>query len=161
MPAGVRIRPARPADHEALSALFREADTLHARILPGFFRRPARAAARARDDIEKILRSPDETILVADGDAGVVGLVHLQIYDTPAIATMVPKRRAHIDNLIVDEPARRGGIGRRLVDAATTWARERNAAEILLTVWAGNEAAEKFYAALGFGRVNSVLGRSL
>jgi hypothetical protein len=47
------------------------------------------------------------------------------------------------------------------VEAAAPLRRGRDAEEILLTVWAGNEGAEKFYARLGFGRVSSVLGRRL
>lgn len=155
------IRKARRSDSDALARLLCEADELHARLMPGYFRRPTRPT-RARDQLERILDAIDQGLYVAeDPEAGVCGLVHVQLYDTPAIASMVPKRRAHIDNLVVTEGMRRRGLGRRLVEAAIAWAREQGAAEILLTVWAGNEAAERFYDALGFARVSTVLGKTL
>lgn len=155
------LRPARSEDYEALEALLAEADQLHARILPSYFR-PPRKATRTREELARLLASRDERIVVAEDDAGcVIGLVHVQIYDTPAIATMVPKRRAHVDNLVVTERKRRGGVGSALLQAAAEWARAQGAREILLTVWAGNESAERFYEALGFRRVSSVLGREL
>lgn len=154
------IRKARLEDYPALTSLLREADELHARLLPSYFRVP-RGPARSRDDMDRLLRAMDEAIYVAEVDGAIVGLVHVQLYDTPAVAVMVPKRRAHIDNLVVAEGARRAGVGRKLVDTAAEWAREKGAREILLTVWAGNEGAEQFYDALGFRRVSSVLGREL
>jgi ribosomal protein S18 acetylase RimI-like enzyme len=155
------IRPARDGDFHELCALFKAVDDLHARLMPTYFRRSGRPP-RGRDDIERILRAPDETILAAEQPgAGVVGLVHVQIYDTPPVATMVAKRRAHIDNLVVDGQFRRRGTGRGLLEAAGEWARARGAEDLVLTVWAGNEDALRFYETLGFARVNTVLGRSL
>lgn len=155
------VRRAQSDDYEAVMALLREADVLHAQILPGYFK-PPRRAARTREELGRLLGAKDEALYVADDPAaGVLALCHVQIYDTPAMATMVAKRRAHIDNLIVTEAARRRGIGRQLVDAGAGWAREQGARELLLTVWAGNTAADRFYEALGFGRVSSVLGRTL
>jgi ribosomal protein S18 acetylase RimI-like enzyme len=157
----VHIRPAREADYIALCSLFKAVDELHARLLPSYFKRSPRPP-RTREEIDKILRAPDETILSAvDGEGYVIGLVHVQIYDTPAVAMMVPKRRAHIDNLVVDEGVRRRGLGRRLLQTAAEWSRARGAEELLLTVWEGNEAAYGFYEKMGFSRINTVLGRSL
>lgn len=159
-----KIRRARADDHAALLALLREADELHARMLPSFFRPPAgkRGAATNEGLLRRIdAGTTDEDVAVAEDDGVVIALVHTQIYDTPAIASMVPKRRAHIDSLIVTGTARRRGIGRSLVAHASDWARRQGAAEILLTVWAGNDAADRFYEALGFDRISSVLGRTL
>ncbi len=155
------IRNARSEDYAALCALWKAVDDLHARLLPGYFKRSARPPRR-RDEVERLLRAPDEALLVAEAEEGrVVGLVHVQIYDTPAVAMMVPKRRAHIDNLVVDEGQRRQGIGSRLLDAAADWARGRGAEDLLLTVWEGNDDALRFYEKLGFAQVNTVLGRPL
>jgi ribosomal protein S18 acetylase RimI-like enzyme len=156
----VRIRQAQLADYEALGRLFLEVDELHARLLPAYFRRP-RGTARSRELIGRILSAPDETILVAHEDGELLGLVHVQLYDTPPIAVMVPRRRAHVDNVVVAAAARRRGVGRRLMEGAARWARDRGAEELLLTVWAGNEEAERFYDALGFHAVNRVLGKPL
>jgi ribosomal protein S18 acetylase RimI-like enzyme len=150
-------------DYDVLMALVGEADELHARLMPGYFRRPNRPA-RTRAELSRVLGALDEIIYVAveDGPAAeVVGLVHAQIYDTPPGPALVQRRRAHVDNLVVGTRHRRCGYGRALLDAASTWARAKGAEEILLTVWSGNGDAERFYERLGFGRVSSVLGRPL
>jgi ribosomal protein S18 acetylase RimI-like enzyme len=161
----IELRDAAGADLPALIALWRLMDSLHAQLLPRFFRRPAPSGgavpARAREEIGRILRATDEKVRVAVEDGAVVGLCHTQVYDTPPQPSLTPARRAHIDSLVVLESARRRGIGRKLVDDAAAWGRSRGASEMVLTVWAGNHEAERFYHALGFDRVSSVLGRAL
>jgi GNAT superfamily N-acetyltransferase len=154
-------RAAQPDDYDALCALWRVMDELHARIQPAYFRRPT-GSARRRAEVERILASGDETlrVAVADGD-DVVGLVHAIVYDTPPVPAMTPCRRVHVDSLVVAPAWQRHGVGRLLVDDVEAWARARAAAELVLTVWAGNEGAASFYGALGFAPVNTVLGKRL
>jgi GNAT superfamily N-acetyltransferase len=47
------------------------------------------------------------------------------------------------------------------MQAATEWARDKGASQLLLTVWAGNDEAERFYAALGYRTISQVLGSDL
>jgi len=161
------VRVAGDDDLDALARLWHEADELHARLSPGFFRRPdsGRGRQRAAEALRDAGESEHETILVALGKEGardvVAGAVHLQIYDTPVGHTMVSQRRGHIETLIVARAQRRRGIGRALMAAATEWARGRGAHQLLLTVWAGNDDAERFYAALGYRTISQVLGTDL
>ncbi len=66
--AAATIRPARRDDLDAIARLARAMDELHARILPGYFRRPSRPARP--DKLEQILRATDEAILVARATHG-------------------------------------------------------------------------------------------
>ena len=96
--------------------------------------------------------------LVAAGERGTVsGFLSLRIYETPADPTMVPRRRAHLETLVVAAAHRRPGIGRRLMAEATAWARGQGAVEMVLTVWAGNAAADAFYERLGYRVLSRVL----
>ncbi len=70
---------------------------------------------------------------------------------------MVPRRRAHLETLVVAAAARRRGLGRRLVTAAGDWARAQGAVEMVLTTWAGNTAADAFYERLGYRVLSRVL----
>jgi len=158
------VRVADDDDLDALARLWHEADELHARLSPGFFRRPdaSRGRQRASEALRDAAESEHETILVAvDGKSAVAGACHIQIYDTPVGHTMVPQRRGHIETLIVARAQRRRGIGRALMSAATEWARGHGAHQLLLTVWAGNADAERFYAALGYRTISQVLGTDL
>jgi ribosomal protein S18 acetylase RimI-like enzyme len=74
---------------------------------------------------------------------------------------MVPRRRGHVESLVVATGARRRGLGRRLMDEASDWARGAGAVELVLTTWAGNDEAEAFYRQLGYRPLSQVLARSL
>ena len=158
------MRAAVDGELEALGRLWHEADALHAQLSPGFFRHPeaGRGRQRAEEALRDAAESEHETILVAvDGKSAVAGACHIQIYDTPVGHTMVPQRRGHIETLLVARAQRRRGIGRALMSAATEWARGHGAHQLLLTVWAGNADAERFYAALGYRTISQELGPDL
>jgi len=160
---------------DALQALWRQIDELHAALVPGYFRAssPGPGAggggggARAP---ERFVADPHAAMLVAEADpppgggvmtGAVIGAVLVRAYDTPTDPTMVPRRRAHVEALVVDRRHRRAGVGRALMEAASTWARERGATEIVLTVWAGNQAAEAFYQRLGYQIVSRALSKPI
>jgi ribosomal protein S18 acetylase RimI-like enzyme len=152
----VTVRPACEADRLALDALWRSVDELHARLLPGYFRR-AHSPVRPSLFVAQALDARDQTLLVAEIAGKVIGLVHVEIYDTPPLPVMVPRRRAHIEDLVVAEEQQRSGVGRRLMEQAACWAREQGATQVVLTVWRGNDAARRFYESLGYCEVSRAL----
>jgi ribosomal protein S18 acetylase RimI-like enzyme len=62
-----------------------------------------------------------------------------------------------VETLVVSRACRRHGIGRALMAEAAGWARRKGAAELVLTVWAGNSEAEAFYQRLGYRTLSQVL----
>jgi len=150
------VRRANTEDRPAIEALWREVDRVHARLQPGFFRL-AGGSPRTNTFLMDALHDQDEIVLLAIADGAAVGLVHAQIYDTPATPTLKPCRRAHIEDLVVTRSWRRRGLGRQLMAAAASWARANRAQQIVLTVWEGNLAARRFYDALGYRDVSRTL----
>jgi ribosomal protein S18 acetylase RimI-like enzyme len=141
---------------------------LHAALVPGYFRAagpPGGGVAGAPRPSSRFAADPHAVMLVAEGVGDIpppiIGAISVRAYDTPTDPTMVPRRRAHVEALVVDERHRRAGVGTALMAAATAWARERGAKEIVLTVWAGNAVAEAFYARLGYQVVSSALSKPL
>lgn len=155
----IAIRPARRSDAPSLAALWRNVDDLHARLWPSFFRAGGEGARLAA--IESVLRSSEQILLVADLRGSLIGLVQAQIFDTPDAPMLVPRRRLHVEELVVAPDARRRGIGRRLVRDAIRWGSQHGAAEVVLVVWRGNAGAERFYRALGFRAVHRVLSQRI
>lgn len=158
------IRRARVEDWESARVLWREADDFHAGLAPGYFRKTARAASEWRD----LLASSEAAVFVAEGDpqadnagAGLAGIVSVRVYETPPDPAMVPLRRGHVEMLVVSAAHRRRGVGTSLMEEVRSWARRQGAAELVLTVWAGNSAAEAFYERLGYGALSRVLSKKI
>ncbi|HVX97802.1 MAG TPA: GNAT family N-acetyltransferase [Polyangia bacterium] len=153
------IRRARATDWAHARALLGEADELHARLAPSYFRKGARAEA----DWRKLVAAFDAGVFVSEGEPGVglVGVAIVRVYDTPPDPTMVALRRAHVETLVVSAPRRRRGLGAQLMDEVVAWARRQGAAELVLTVWAGNDAAQAFYERLGYRELSRVLAAKL
>jgi ribosomal protein S18 acetylase RimI-like enzyme len=57
---------------------------------------------------------------------------------------------ASVDDLAVDRAVRGSGVGRRLMDQAVQWARERGLAGVRLETQSNNVAACRFYKRYGF-----------
>jgi ribosomal protein S18 acetylase RimI-like enzyme len=153
--AVVRVRPARRDDWPAVRALLREADDLHAKLAPDYFR----SAPRGDDEWQHLLEEGNGAVLVAapsDG-AGPVAVLVARLYDTPDNPMMVQRRRLHIETVVVACEHRRRGIGRRLMAEAAAWGRRLGAVEVVLTTWVGNDGAEAFYARLGYRVLSRVL----
>jgi GNAT superfamily N-acetyltransferase len=151
------VRRAREDDWEGVRALWREVDDLHAALAPAYFRRTARAEREWRE----LLGAPETAVFIAElaetEGAGVAGVVSVRVYETPPDPAMVPLRRGHVELLVVSADHQRRGLGRLLMEEATAWARRQGAAELVLTVWAGNRAAEAFYERLGYAPLSRVL----
>jgi len=155
------LRRARYEDRPGIACLLRDIDELHAGLAPKYFR----SAPRADADWERALVDPTAAVFVAAGGPGaaggaaqgLLGLLLIRIYDTPADPTMVPRRRGHIETLVVEARHRRRGIGRGLLAQAADWARAQGAVELVLTTWTGNDAADAFYERLGYRVLSRVL----
>lgn len=148
------MRAAGAKDRDAAARLLELAEALHAELQPQFFR-PS-AGPRRIFPVDG-----DETLLVAERDGSVCGLLRARVSESAADGGMVRARRALVEELVVDPSQRRRGCGRALLDAAAAWARTRGARQLVLTVWEGNRDAAEFYAALGYRRISQVLGTDL
>ena len=98
-----------------------------------------------------------EIPIVAVIDDQVVGFAGLRI--VPNI--FYPGAHAEITELFVEEQHRRQGIASALMRYAEEIAQSRSAKEIVLHTGEDNQAARKFYAAMGYEEWELVLGREL
>lgn len=150
----VRVRPATRHDVPSLRRLRAQVHALHARLLPDFFRLEADGQAMVLE------RDPHAELFVAEVAAQIWGYIVVRVVDTPLDPAMTPRRRAHVEIIVVDESHRRQGIGGRLMKEAALWAHGRGAVEVVLTVWTDNREAEGFYQSLGYEPIARVLRRS-
>ena len=154
-PEPLVIRPANRDDGASVAALLAELDSLHTSLRPDFFRtHPASGATGSirRVSAELLNRfQPDSSsaLLLAVRGRTALGVVHVELRDTPQTPGFAQRRRLLIDSLVVTSRTRRLGVGRKLMEAAERWGKSRGAVQVVLTVWEGNDEATRFYEALG------------
>jgi ribosomal protein S18 acetylase RimI-like enzyme len=97
------------------------------------------------DELATIVSSPATRLLVArDGDDTIVGTLTLVAFRIPTGVG------AWIEDVVVDERARRRGVGEALIAAAIRLAEESGARHVNLTSRPEREAANRLYRRLGF-----------
>jgi ribosomal protein S18 acetylase RimI-like enzyme len=131
------IRRAGPQDLDALAILF-----------DGYRRFYGQASdiAGARDWLRSRLRLGESVVLVAESQDALVGFTQLyRMYSSVRMA-----RTWILNDLFVAENARRGGVARALLDAASNFAKEDGAAGISLETTRDNAPARALYRSAGW-----------
>jgi ribosomal protein S18 acetylase RimI-like enzyme len=130
---GVEVGPVEVVDDELVDAF--------TRLIPQL---SSSAPAPSAADLAAIVGSPDAVVYVARLDHRIVGSLTLAFYRIPT------GLKAWIEDVVVDDSARRQGIGEALNQAALDEARRRGARSVSLTSRAGRAAANRLYRRIGF-----------
>lgn len=91
------------------------------------------------------LEAHREAVFAAELCGQVAGIVHVEKYELLYFDTV-----ANILGLAVCSACRRRGIGRRLMQAAESWAKENGAVGVRLNSGASRTEAHEFYRSLGY-----------
>lgn len=118
-------------------------------LTPGFGEVLTRAVAEQR---------PDAAVLVAEDPNGTrLGFISLRVVEDAVIGG----KRGHVADLAVATTTHRSGVGRALMQAAESWARNRGLDIVTLDVWSTNRRALAFYRALGYSIESLSLAKRL
>ena len=101
---------------------------------------------RARDFLHERLSRGESAVLVAELDGRIAGFT--QLY--PMFSSVRTARLWVLNDLYVEESARRHGLARALLDAAADFAREQGATGLMLETSRDNEPARALYRAAGW-----------
>ena len=101
---------------------------------------------RARDFLHERLQRGESAILLAEFDGRAAGFT--QLY--PMFSSVRTARIWVLNDLYIDEGARRHGVGKALLDAAAQFAKEQGAAGLVLETTRDNDAARALYRAAGW-----------
>ena len=112
-----------------------------------FYGQPSDLAA-ARAFLAERLRRHESVIFVAIADDVTLGFT--QLY--PSFSSVSVRRLWILNDLFVSPAARRGGVGRRLLERAREWAVETEAKGLTLTTAVTNSAARSLYESCGWRR---------
>jgi ribosomal protein S18 acetylase RimI-like enzyme len=130
----VSVQEARAVDDELVDAFVRLTPQLSRSNPPP-----------TREELDELVRSDASHLLVArDDSGGILGSLTLVIFRIPTGV------RAWIEDVVVDEAARRQGVGETLNREALRIAAENGARTVDLTSRPSREAANRLYQRIGF-----------
>jgi len=105
------------------------------------------------------LRKRDVRVLVAERGGQVIGYAYMGVEGYDWMSLRGPAGMLH--DVVVD-PAHRGtGVGRRLLDAALAWLKERGVPRVVLDTAFPNVAAQRLFEKAGFRRTMVEMTREL
>jgi ribosomal protein S18 acetylase RimI-like enzyme len=131
--SALRVRPAAEADAATVAVLVTQL---------GYPSDVSQVLARMR----RVQDDPDIRMLVAENDAGIVGMIGIMVF--PAFHR--DGLHGYITALAVEEAVRGSGAGATLLKAAEAWFAGRGIAKVTLTTAAHRERAHRFYEKHGY-----------
>ena len=102
------------------------------------------------EDMKRKCEEHDGQIIVSEIDGNIAGFVSVLANVSSGVLNDGNLICSCIDDLIVREQFRRLGVAKKLVEAAESFAKSKNARWLRLSVMARNTSARKLYSSLGF-----------
>jgi GNAT superfamily N-acetyltransferase len=134
---GMEVRLAHIDDLEEVTRLFDRYRMFYAQVSD---------LDAARQFIQMRFQQGDSTIFIALDELRGVGFT--QLY--PSFSSVSMKRLWILNDLFVEETARRQGIGAQLMQAAESFARQTGAVRIALSTQITNQSAQSLYESRGY-----------
>ena len=140
------IRQASVADIPQLINLLHQVDMVHHRLRPELFK--PYTTKYSEQELETLLGDESKPVFVYD-DGEVRGYAFCQISQVKDDRLLQDCKTLYLDDLCVDEAVRGGHIGSALFRFVREYARSIACQDVTLNVWAGNDAAMRFYQSMG------------
>lgn len=101
------------------------------------------------EHFSEVIRSPYCHLLVAKEEGRILGMLTLALYPT------LTALRGWVEDVVVDEKARRRGVGRQLLNQAIAIAQTKGCKTLSLTSSHHRRAAHALYLEMGFKKVET------
>jgi ribosomal protein S18 acetylase RimI-like enzyme len=156
----VAARPAIESDLDALIALNRVVQQLHAKLYPDDFG-PETDPAAIRTRFASLLTEPRHALAVAETDGDVVGYIWTEHQIRPASPFYNRRDRIMIHHISVSPDTRRQGVAAALFRHVEQRAANEGIKDIYLETWAANTEAHAFFTAQGFTHLKLMFRKRL
>jgi ribosomal protein S18 acetylase RimI-like enzyme len=153
------IRKAAEDDLPQLMALNIEVHEYHRQARPDIFKDPTPEAVRRH--LVSYLATDQVATFVAEEGSQLLGYVQVEVKVIPEGDFNKQVRHGIINNLAVTASMRRNGVGRKLLQKAEEWLRQKDLDYSQLNVWEFNESAIRFYEKIGYSNYSRKMARSL
>jgi ribosomal protein S18 acetylase RimI-like enzyme len=144
----ITVRPAKPADAEALGRMGAVLVRQHHEFDSARFMLPDDVEAGYRWWLSKELKAKEAVVLVAERDGEVLGYAYGRIEGRDWNA--LRDRCGGLQDIWVEESARGTGMGRLLAEEMVKRFTELGVPRVILMTAAKNEGAQRFFAKLGW-----------
>lgn len=156
----ILVRVATISDLDSVCKLEAQIDQQHHQHLPEIF------AAKVEPDrqhtyLQSVLETENGTLLVACESEDILGFISCKWMESTELPFLNPRRICRIGTIVVAEKHWQRGIGKLLMEAATSWGREQGAMEVQLAVMDFNRDALAFYEHLGFSALSHVMRKAI
>ena len=142
------VRKATPDDIPHILKLLSQVLEVHAAIRPDLF--VSGTVKYSADELKKIIENEKTPVFVAQGDDGrVLGHAFVMMNTNTSQNITMGMRSMYIDDICVDENARRMNVGTALYNHCIEYAKAQGCHDVSLNVWEGNDSAESFYRSMG------------
>lgn len=144
----MEIRRAKDKDINKILELLSQVCNVHADLRPDLFIHGG--TKYSSDDLKEIIRDDKRPIYVAVDDSDTVLGYCFCVFKEPATSKCIkPFSEIYIDDLCVDQAARRQHVAQNLFAYVKEEAKQLGCYEITLNVWEGNDSARTFYEKMG------------
>jgi GNAT superfamily N-acetyltransferase len=116
------------------------------------------AEAEAASALARIAADPDERLLVGIYEDRLVGAAHLL---RAGISPIHTENAIHVTHLHVLGGYRRHGVGKALMEAAVSWAEEKDTNHLIAAASVHSRDANRFMARLGLSQIAIVRGATI
>ncbi len=143
------VRPATEADQPEMLRLWREMMDFHAQVEPRFRPLPPPLGEKAWEKHlhEDVWGNEDWCVFVAEAEGRLVGQIMGVLRDQ--VPVFEPGQHGYVTDIVVDQTARRSGVGRALFEALQEWFRGRGVSNLQLIVAHNNPVSQAFWRAVG------------
>lgn len=141
------IRRAQNKDLDGIVKLLLQVHKVHSDARPDIFKPGSRKYTN--DEILEIINDDRTPVWVLEDEDEIKGYCFCVVQETYGENSLQDRRVLYIDDLCVDEKARRSHVGTKLYEFVVNWADENDFDAVTLNVWNSNPKAMKFYEAMG------------
>ena len=145
-PNNIIVRDMLPHEADRVGQLHNQIHALHVNGRPDMF---APNYDNSADMMKWFADQPNNRVLVAVREDTILGYAVMDYLIREASPYSLPRRSIHVQEICVDESAKRCGAGRALMEYIYEDARKRSYPRVELDVWDFNESAHQFYEAVG------------
>ena len=143
----MNIRPMEKRDLDAVNRLLSQVLEVHHQGRPDLFKSGCKKYTD--EELFAILENENRPIFVAEEEGNVLGYAFCVLLEVKGNNILADTKTLYIDDLCVDETARRGGVGKALYQYVRAYAKEQGCYNLTLNVWGCNQSAMGFYEAMG------------